>query len=132
VHFNLAYFDLCGLRSDTRTSVFRNERRYNSGEPIDGHFNGLYAGADPFKKKASNAHAKEAAKAKGETNELIDTDWRELYGVAVSDLSIAPSEVRNMTVGEIYSIIWARTRSDEPENDYEELYELLQELKSDG
>jgi hypothetical protein len=91
----------------------------------------LYACTDPIKKKASNGQGKNPTKAKGETNELIDTDWRELYGVAVSDLGISPSEVRNMTVGEIYSIIWARTRSDEPENDYEELYELLQELKTD-
>lgn len=49
----------------------------------------------------------------------------------MSDLGIAPSEVRKMTVGEIYSVIWARTRSNEPENDYEELYQLLKELKED-
>lgn len=53
-----------------------------------------------------------------------------LYGVAVSDLGIAPSEVRQMTVGEIYAVIDARTRHDkEQQDDKAELYEWLQELK---
>lgn len=50
--------------------------------------------------------------------------------MAVSDLGIAPSEARNMTVGEIYAVIDAKTRHlNKPEDDKAELYEWLQELK---
>lgn len=35
-----------------------------------------------------------------------------------------------MTVGEIYSVIWARTRKDQPHRDaMEEMYEDLQKIK---
>lgn len=54
-----------------------------------------------------------------------------LYGVAVGDLGIAPSEVRNMTAGEIYAVIDAKTRHTKKEiDDKAELYEWLQELKA--
>lgn len=46
----------------------------------------------------------------------------------MADLGLAPSEVRDMTVGEIWAVMWARTReSDTRENSLESMYtELLQ------
>lgn len=52
--------------------------------------------------------------------------------MAVNDLNLSPSEVRKMTIGEINAVIWARTRNSEAEakqNDLEELYTELMELK---
>jgi len=46
-----------------------------------------------------------------------------LYGIAVSDLSITPSEVRKMTLGEIQSVIWAKTRHNSNDDWLEELYQ---------
>lgn len=55
--------------------------------------------------------------------------------MAVNDLNLPPSEVRDMTIGEINAVIWARTRdsqSQQKENDLEELYNELMELREDG
>jgi len=51
--------------------------------------------------------------------------------VAVNDLKLSPSEVRQMTVGEINAVIWAMTRTNEPDG-LEELYTELMELRGDG
>tara|TARA_R110000824_G_scaffold183072_1_gene364091 strand:+ start:4062 stop:4229 length:168 start_codon:yes stop_codon:yes gene_type:complete len=55
--------------------------------------------------------------------------------VAVNDLNLSPSEVREMTIGEINAVIWARTRNPQEEakqDDLQELYEELMELRDNG
>jgi len=50
----------------------------------------------------------------------------------VADLGIAPSEARKMTVGEIYAVIWAKTRDSrlaQQEEQNKDMYELLQKIK---
>jgi hypothetical protein len=46
-----------------------------------------------------------------------------MYGVAVFDLKLPPSEVLKMTVSEIQAVIWAATRNNGSSSDHlEELY----------
>lgn len=55
--------------------------------------------------------------------------------MAVNDLNLPPSEVRDMTIGEINAVIWARTRDSKAqalENEKETLYQELMELRKDG
>jgi hypothetical protein len=75
-------------------------------------------------------HQRQALK-KG-TGEAKEVDWREIYGIAVSDLGLAPSEVRQMTFGEIGAVIWARRRDSEERQDddvKESMYRKLQQIK---
>ena len=46
----------------------------------------------------------------------------------VNDFNIAPSEVRQMTMGEINAVIWAKTRGQH--NNLSDIEELYQEFKS--
>jgi hypothetical protein len=53
-----------------------------------------------------------------------------VYGIAVADLGLQPSEVRQMTLGEIYAVMWARKRHEEGKDDINaQMYAELQELK---
>ena len=52
----------------------------------------------------------------------------------MADLGLAPSEVRQMTLGEIYSVVWARTRDSEQskrEEAHARMYKLLKKIKGD-
>ena len=58
--------------------------------------------------------------------------WHEVYGIAVANLGLAPSEVRKMTLGEIYAVMWAKTRDTEKEKQEESmkgLYDKFQEMQ---
>ena len=55
--------------------------------------------------------------------------------MAVNDLNLSPSEVREMTIGEVNAVIWARTRDPKEQskqNDLQELYDELMELRDNG
>lgn len=70
-------------------------------------------------------------KKKGTDEEVTETDWAQLYGVAVHHLGLAPSEVREMTVGEIYAIIDTKVDAKKGATpDYEELYQDLMEARN--
>ncbi len=52
--------------------------------------------------------------------------------MAVSDLGLAPSEVRSMSLGEIYAVMWAKTRDTEAQRQkdaMELLYDDFQAMK---
>jgi hypothetical protein len=40
-----------------------------------------------------------------------------MYGIAVADLGLSPSEVRQMTIGEICAIVYAKTRHQRAQRD---------------
>jgi hypothetical protein len=48
-------------------------------------------------------------------------------------MGLAPSEVRGMTIGEIYAVMWAKTRDTEEQKKQDgnaELYEQLQAIRN--
>lgn len=79
------------------------------------------------------SYAKRIQSKRGKVEgDIIEIDWREYYGIAVADLGLLPSEVRKMTIGEIQSIIWAKTRTQDEEISNEDLSKLLKEAKQNA
>ena len=54
-----------------------------------------------------------------------------MYGIAVADLNLAPSEVRQMTPSEVYCILWAKTRHDKRAEEDQERNEFFANLKEE-
>jgi len=63
-------------------------------------------------------------------------DWGDIYGAAVLNLDLAPSEVRKMTIGEINAVVRAKVKAEDgasgnlSESNLKELYDDLQAAKN--